>query len=337
MKKTRGRSDAFVSASQGEQGFWSSYADMMSAVALVLFFLMLMSYIQNLITGNDLQSTQDALADTRIQLSQTEDQVKAAGDELNRISIELNSAQEELDEQQSLLDKQKLTIDEQEAYLLASARELEAQKKTIESQKALAAKQEQYLASTQAEIKELRSQMQTIAVLRLSILEQIKDSIAKVMGDETKVSIGENGSIILSESILFDLGSSELKGNSTQMLNQLARVFTTFLSDDENAKYVDTIMISGHTDNTGSVKANRTLSTDRAHSVLTYLFDANSGSLNRFADYFCAAGYGAARPVADNSTQEGRAANRRIEISIILKDETVLDIVEEYLAIEMPK
>ena len=56
---------AFVRSAEGEQGFWPSYADMMSAVALILFFLMLLSYIQNLITGNDLQNTQEVLAETR--------------------------------------------------------------------------------------------------------------------------------------------------------------------------------------------------------------------------------------------------------------------------------
>ena len=56
---------------EGEQGFWPSYADMMSAVALILFFLMLLSYIQNLITGNDLQNTQELLADTRLALTET--------------------------------------------------------------------------------------------------------------------------------------------------------------------------------------------------------------------------------------------------------------------------
>ena len=51
-RQFKGRSDAFVRSNDGEQGFWPSYADMMSAVALILFFLMLLSYIQNLITGN---------------------------------------------------------------------------------------------------------------------------------------------------------------------------------------------------------------------------------------------------------------------------------------------
>ena len=70
MRRAGYRGPSRSSASEGgEQGFWPSYADMMSAVALILFFLMLLSYIQNLITGNDLQNTQEVLADTREQVS----------------------------------------------------------------------------------------------------------------------------------------------------------------------------------------------------------------------------------------------------------------------------
>ena len=77
-RQYKGRSDAMVRSSDGEQGFWPSYADMMSAVALILFFLMLLSYIQNLITGNNLQSTKDMLADTEATLSLTLKQVSDA-------------------------------------------------------------------------------------------------------------------------------------------------------------------------------------------------------------------------------------------------------------------
>jgi len=183
----------------------------------------------------------------------------------------------------------------------------------------------------------MRSQMQTIAVLRLSILEQIRDKIVEVMGDAAKVSIGDNGSIILSEGVFFDLGSSDIKPESRPVLNQLIEVFTRFLSDSENVKYVDSIVISGHTDITGTADRNRDLSTDRANSVLNYLLAGNNGALDKYAEYFCAAGYGATRPVETNDTVEGRAANRRIEISMILKDESVLKIVEQYLALELPE
>ena len=109
-----------------------------------------------------------------------------------------------------------------------------------------------------------------------------------------------------------------------------------FLQSEENAKYVDSIVISGHTDAIGNADSNRVLSTDRANSVLNYLLSGKNAKLNQYAQYFCAAGYGATRPVASNYTEEGRASNRRIEISMILKDDTVLDIVEQYLAIEVP-
>ena len=179
--------------------------------------------------------------------------------------------------------------------------------------------------------------MQTIAVLRLSILEQIRDSVVQVMGDASKVSIGENGNIVLSEGVFFDVGSSEIKAGAIPTLNQLIDVFQRFLSDPENTKYVDSIVISGHTDSTGTDENNRLLSTDRANAVLGYLLGNGGTKLQNYASYFCAAGYGETRPVADNETEEGRAQNRRIEISIILKDDSVMDIVDSYLDIEVPE
>ncbi|MBR6839854.1 MAG: hypothetical protein IKM82_04620, partial [Oscillospiraceae bacterium] len=70
-----GRSDAMVRSAEGEQGFWPSYADMMSAVALILFFLMLLSYISNMITGNNLKNTESQLEETRIQLAAREQEL----------------------------------------------------------------------------------------------------------------------------------------------------------------------------------------------------------------------------------------------------------------------
>ena len=294
--------------SGGEQGFWPSYADMMSAVALILFFLMLLSYIQNLVTGNDLQNTQEVLA-------QTKEQVLLAEDQLAGLTDELKKKQDQLEDY---------------------AVQIVQQKEEMEAQDKLIGQQEAYLSAANDELTRMRNQMQTIAVLRLSILEQIRESIVEVMGDASKVSIGDNGNIILSDSVLFDLGSSEIKEDSAGVLGELIDVFYQFLSDEENARYVDSIVISGHTDITGTAESNRVLSTDRANSVLNYLLLGKNGKLNGYSSYFCAAGYGATRPVASNETEEGKAANRRIEISMILKDDTVLDIVENYLALDLP-
>ena len=319
-----------AAAAEGEQGFWPSYADMMSAVALILFFLMLLSYIQNLITGNDLQSTQEVLAETRATLDLTLAQVDEARSDLEKVTIDLDEARLTLDEQRGRLE-------EQSAQLASQKDELAAQDKLLADQKALIGEQEQYLKAANKELLEMRSRMQTIAVLRLSILEQIRDSVVEVMGDASKVTIGDNGSIVLDEGVLFDFGSSAVKAAARPTLDRLVTVLRTFLSDADNAKYVDSIVISGHTDSTGSDAQNRALSTDRANAVLNYLLTSGKGELNEYARYFCAAGYGKTRPVASNDTEEGRAQNRRIEISITLRDDTIMDIVENYLELDLPE
>ena len=178
--------------------------------------------------------------------------------------------------------------------------------------------------------------MTTVAALRLSIVKQIQDRLIEVMGDPNKISIADNGNIVLSEGVFFDLGSSNLKPEGIAVLDELIDAFAVFMNDADTTQYVDSIVIAGHTDSYGTEYDNRQLSTDRANSVLNYLLEGKGGRLSRYAPFFCAAGYGETRPVASNETPEGRAQNRRIEISMILRDETVLEIVEQYLAIPVP-
>ena len=88
----------------GEQGFWPSYTDMMSAVALILFFLMLLAYIQNMITDNDLKGTKEELTEALAQLSITSAEVEQAQKELEVIFENLELARKDLDAQQLHID-----------------------------------------------------------------------------------------------------------------------------------------------------------------------------------------------------------------------------------------
>ena len=313
----------------GEQGFWPSYADMMSAVALILFFLMLLSYIQNLITGNNLRNTEDLLTATKAQVEEALEEYRRAQADAALAQDQYAQAQKDL---QGLTDDLNQKQDELELYAIQISQQTDAirdQQKLIEDQKA-------YLAAANNEIVTLRGQMTTVAALRLSVLKQITDSLVDIIGDASKVSIGDNGNIILSEGVFFDTGSSNLKPESVSVLNGLIDAFSAFLSDSNTLQYLDSIVIAGHTDSTGTDADNRILSTDRANSVLNYLLAGQGGALSDYAGYFCAAGYGETRPVADNNTFWGQAQNRRIEISMIIRDESVLDIVEQYLAIDVP-
>lgn len=103
--------------------------------------------------------------------------------------------------------------------------------------------------------------------------------------------------------ISFDVGRSAIKPNLGNVLNQFA---TTL-----NANPVTTIAIIGHTDSTGSDAINNPLSVDRANSTRDYLI-ARGVAVARFSTE----GRGSREPVADNTTAEGRAKNRRVEIYV---------------------
>ncbi|EGJ1648748.1 OmpA family protein [Salmonella enterica] len=104
---------------------------------------------------------------------------------------------------------------------------------------------------------------------------------------------------------LFDSGKSALKAGSTRMLvNSLVGI---------KAKPGWLIVVSGHTDNTGNPKLNQTLSLKRAEAVRNWMRDTGDVPESCFA----VQGYGESRPIATNDTPEGRALNRRVEISLV--------------------
>lgn len=107
--------------------------------------------------------------------------------------------------------------------------------------------------------------------------------------------------------IQFETGKDVIKKESNVILNQIARVLM------ENPTY--TIEVQGHTDNVGSVELNNELSDKRAHAVRIYLIEKGIG-----ADRITAKGYGDSRPVASNSTAQGRTKNRRVEFIVSFEE-----------------
>ena len=96
-----------------------------------------------------------------------------------------------------------------------------------------------------------------------------------------------------------------LKPASVAELNKVVRL----LLDNPTLK----ILITGHTDNVGKPQDNITLSNGRALAVINYLLTGNQITKERLQYK----GLGAAKPIADNSTEQGRAINRRTELSVI--------------------
>lgn len=104
---------------------------------------------------------------------------------------------------------------------------------------------------------------------------------------------------------LFDTGRYDLKPGSTKLLvNSLVGI---------KAKPGWLIVVAGHTDSTGDEQANQALSLKRAESVRNWMRDTGDVPESCFA----VQGYGESRPVASNDTAQGRALNRRVEISLV--------------------
>jgi OOP family OmpA-OmpF porin len=108
---------------------------------------------------------------------------------------------------------------------------------------------------------------------------------------------------LLAEGANFETGSAILSADATARLDTVSE---TLLANPSTV-----VTVEGHTDDQGSATANQLLSEARAQAVVDYLLARGIGS-----ERLTAVGYGEDRPIADNDTTEGRAANRRIEFVV---------------------
>ena len=107
------------------------------------------------------------------------------------------------------------------------------------------------------------------------------------------------------DKVQFETGKADLKPVSNALLDEVAKM----LKDNPQ---VELISVEGHTDSTGSADFNRKLSQQRAESVAKYL-----GSKGVKAARMEPKGFGPDKPVADNETDAGKEANRRVEFNIL--------------------
>lgn len=142
------------------------------------------------------------------------------------------------------------------------------------------------------------------------LAEAVEEALAENrMGDEVDVSFtAQYVQLSMSGALLFDSGRAELKKDAEQVLTKLGTILEYYGNG--------IIEIEGHTDNvpmtSGRYADNEELSSARALAVFYFLRE------NTFLDpvNLKHAGMGERVPVADNSTPEGRALNRRVEIKI---------------------
>jgi outer membrane protein OmpA-like peptidoglycan-associated protein len=113
--------------------------------------------------------------------------------------------------------------------------------------------------------------------------------------------------ITLSEQVQFETGTAVLRAESDAILGAVARAL---LEHPE----IESVEIHGHTDDTGTPELNQQLSQERARAVQAFLVSrgVSPGRLR-------ALGFGQSRPIAENTSEAGRAKNRRVEFRIVAR------------------
>jgi len=125
--------------------------------------------------------------------------------------------------------------------------------------------------------------------------------------EATGVSVtrmGDNITLNMPGNVTFATDSADLNAGFFEVLNSVALVVNEFEQT--------VIEVAGHTDSTGSDAYNLALSARRAGAVASYL-----RTRNVLADRIIEVGMGETRPVATNDTDEGRQANRRVELTLV--------------------
>jgi chemotaxis protein MotB len=144
--------------------------------------------------------------------------------------------------------------------------------------------------------------------------KKIKENITaflqeKGAEDKVKMEIGPRGLVIsLKDTEFFDSGKANVRAKSMYLLDNISAAIS---------RYSNSIRIEGHTDNvpikTSQFPSNWELSTARATNIVRYLVDAHEFPPERIS----AIGYGEYRPIADNSVEEGRQKNRRVDVVVL--------------------
>ena len=152
-----------------------------------------------------------------------------------------------------------------------------------------------------------------VFAIEVNYVEPKDDTTSPPTAEDCVASIG---SILESQKIGFEPGSPEIGHRSFVVIDQIAEI----LEDCSEVR----MEIGGHTDSQGREEMNLNLSQQRAESVLIALQSRRilTGNLTPI-------GYGETHPIADNGTEEGREANRRIEFTLVTEEDETEEKADE--------
>ena len=340
-----------------DQNFWVSYADLMAGLLFVFILLIGAIVVKYVYMQTDLKGIKSNLEEqTRVlRLSQEEllqkkrDFLRLRSD-MNETSAALSIAQELLVQKEASLEEvsQKLQLtdreienlkkllldtelsrDEIKGELVASQVELGTTTQTIKLQEGEIALLLESTAAHQQLVEDLnitKARIKNLTGIRIKVVQELKEKLGR------KINIDPNsGAIRLPSSVLFAVGSFELKPEAKKQLKEtLEPYLDVLLKDDTIRENIDHIIIEGHTDSDGSYMHNLDLSQKRAYAVMAFIYSWDEKRTPLLQKYLSATGRSYSDRLFKNGVED-KEASRRIEIKFNLSNKKAIEEIETFL------
>ena len=317
-----------------DSGFnvWRSYSDMMAGVLLLFILIMCVTLFQAQQSYNEsLQERDEKIALQEEYNQELLDKQNALDEKDGTIQSQderLKSQSEQLATQQAKLKEQEQKLSDQQDQLTALAAKLKKQKKTLNKQQAA-------LDEKTALLKDQQEQIDQIIGVKADVIEALKKEFSK---NNIDVNIdAQTGALTLQSNVLFNYDESDLSDAGKTALEQILPIYCKVLLQDDYKDYLAEIIIDGYTDTDGDYSYNLQLSQQRSLAVAQYLLDIQgnflssdqSGDLQQF---LTVNGHSMANPVLDADGNVDKDASRRVEIKFRLKDDEMIDELNQIMS-----
>ena len=289
-----------------DSGFnvWRSYSDMMAGVLLLFILIMCVTLFQAQKSYNESIKERD----DKIALQE-------------QYTAEILAQQSELDEKNSKLSSQDEQLDKQKKLLAELAAQLKEQQASLDEKTSLLATQQK--------------KIDNIIGVKADVIEALQKEFSK---NNVSVDIdAQTGALTLNANVLFDYDKSELTDEGKQELADILPIYCKVLLQDDYMKYLAEIIIDGYTDTDGDYSYNLQLSQQRSLAVAQYLLDIQGNFLDatqsqNLEKYLTVNGHSMANPVLDANGNVDKDASRRVEVKFRLKDEEMIDELNQLLS-----
>ena len=299
-----------------EHSFWQSYSDMMAALLLIFVLIIAITLAIYKQKTTDLEQSQNSLGIARQELDDARKDLEDARKDLDEYRAQIEKSNQELADSLAQL---------QQAYANAALTQDELNKAYLE------------IENARNELSATKQELENIVGIRTDIIGALQSAF-----NNSAMSVdAQTGSITFSSDVLFRYASAALTEDSKKALKEIIPTYLDVLLQDEFRGYIAEIIIEGHTDTDGTYESNMELSYNRAYSVAKFCMDPKNGlaedKIEQLKGILTVNGRSFSQPIyaadaqGNPTDQVNMEASRRVEIKFRLKEDEMIEKIEEVL------